>query len=543
MKKLTTLFLFLFSTYSFSQDYYTVANVISGTKPFEIQAKLDANTFTLKIVDINNSSADGLNYNYDVDKTVLSEGIQAVITKIDSDSTTATPAQKTIFEGVLDKIKLKKEALKSTLQKTTETIDGDPIQYSGAITLNTSVKLSKDDRKKCNGQMQNLVAEDDVLKINKAYINFFNNKASTIVLEGTVNNDPNEKVTVVNNSFSIPIRYFNNYGSTNTFSTGKNKCYKFDYNDVFSYDSDQHFNYSIANDELHFTKDTLVRPVQQRRFFDFFTAVLYTDVMAFDNNNSNSLVNAQAKLLLPLNQKNSLLWGANYTLFRQLLAEANLALYNGSNDTFRTIEITKTTTPSGTTNSSFNHFDLLTKNNINGSLTVDILSHEAKRFFSYLSLGYQGAFYRTALKVSTVNSGSGDEAKDDENISSLISTSHGPYLNVEIRPQTNFGADVSVSLNNLSYNGSSTIDDINIRQSMQDSGVRHFAFRYNVVNIKADFYWLTNPKKGKKGGIFARLGAFYHTQNYEIHPQFMVGYATNLTSFVNKFSAKNKDSE
>ncbi|MBQ0787175.1 MAG: hypothetical protein KBT69_06730 [Oceanihabitans sp.] len=540
MKKLTTILVFLISFYCYSQEYHTIDVVTINKNNYEVKAETKPATFKIQIINNAGQNAQSsINFTYNIDSTIVSNTIITLIKGLDTLPDVYVPSEieAAKLDVLLEKIKKKKKALRTS----TEIIDGEPAQYSGKITLNNKVKLTKGSDKCMNiGQDQeNIAKTDDVLNIKKAYINFFNNKASTIVLEGFINGDENEKVTVVNNNFSVPIRFFNNYGSTNRFSTSKNKCYKIDYNDVFSYDSDQHFNYSIANDELHFDKDTLIQPVIQRQFFDFFTAVLYTDVMAFDNNNSNSLVNAQAKLLLPLNQKNSLIKSANYTLFRQVLAEANIALYNGSNDTFRTIEITKNSTENG----SFSNFDLLTKNNINGTLHVDVLSHEAKRFFSHISLGYQGTFYRTALNIAEINSGNGDDAKDDASIASLISTSHGPYLNVEIRPQTNFGADVSLSLNKLSYSGANTINAIHIRDTIEDQGVDYFGVEYNIVNIKADFYWLTNPEKGKKGGVFVRLGAFYHTQNYEVYPQLMVGYATNLTSFVNKFSPKTKENK
>ncbi|MDO6598191.1 hypothetical protein Q4512_14805 [Oceanihabitans sp. 2_MG-2023] len=537
MKKLITLLVLLFSVHCFSQEYHIVDYVVIGTQDnndYQIHAKFNDNDFNLKIAN-KNAHEESIGIPYKVDEAVFNRAIINLIKEKLDTTVVHSDLSDEAAKIILNKISNKKKSLRSL----TEIIDGEPAQYSGKITLNQTIPLKRVDTSKCNGQTQNFLEENTTpkLHIEKAYINFFNNKASTIVLEGRVNNDSTEKVTVVNNNFSVPIRFFNNYGSKNKFKTNKNICYELEYNDIFDFDSDQHFNYSVANDELHFDKDNLEQQVRQRQFFDFFTAVLYTDVMAFDNNNSNSLVNAQAKLLLPLNQKNSTIGTANYTLFRQMIAEANIALYNGSNDTFRTIEISKNSTENG----SFSNFDLLTKNNINGSLSVDVLSHEAKRFFSYISLGYQGAFYRTALKTSIINSGDGDTAKDDENISSLISTSHGPYLNIEIRPQTNFGADVSLSLNNLSYSGANSIGDINIKETIVDNGVEHFGFQYNVVNIKADFYWLTNPKKGKKGGVFARLGAYYHTQNYQVHPQLMVGYATNLTSFVNKFSPNKEE--
>ncbi|WP_299889971.1 hypothetical protein [uncultured Lacinutrix sp.] len=520
MKKISSLFILFISITLYGQDYQTVDNVVIQNNIYEVQAKYEPSSFVLKIIDGTNSTESGNIINA-VDSTVFFNIFKQLVLSLDSAATFAVP-ETTAIEGTRTKISKKREALKSVLQKTTETIDGEPIEYSGTITLNNIVKIKTTDSDECGDQKQKILGDSEpVLNINKAYISFFNNKASTIVLEGKIDNDSTKKIVIVNNDFSVPVRYFNNYGSTNSFSINndRKKCFEIDYNDVFDYGANQHFNYSIANSELHFKKDTLVRSVRQRSFFDFFTAVLFTDALALDQNNSNSLINAQAKLLIPINQRNIGKW----SFIRQMLTEVNIALYNGSSDNTRIIE--------SKDGSTFSNFDLLKKSNLNGKLNLDLISHEAKGYFSYISLGYNATFHRTAFKQTTTVTGQEDSVETAQ----LFSLSHGPVINVEIRPQTNFGADISASLENLTYNNGNEISGTNIESLMTDKGFNHFGFKYNVVNVKADFYWLTNPTKGKKGGIFARIGGFYHTQSYNIYPQLMVGYATNLTSFVNRF--------
>ncbi|WP_452219596.1 hypothetical protein [Lacinutrix salivirga] len=527
MKKIIFLLLLVIVSFASAQDYIPIDNIIINNSAYEVQAKFDSSSFKLKTIDASNKNKETINYMYDIELEVFAASFINHLKTIDNGVKDNILEEKQAIESLRKKILAKKEALKTESQRLTEGIDGLEDEYSGKIILNKTITLKPD--KKCKGQTDNVNSlTEATLNIEKAYLNFFNNKASTILIEGNING--NDNVVILNDEYSIPIRYFNNSGNTNSFKVN-GSCYTIDYNSVFDFKSDQHFNYSLANEELVLTPDKPSQRVKQRRFFDFFTAILYTDAMAFDNNQTNSLVNAQARLLLPLNQRNSsnfLFTGGNYTLLRQLTTEVNVALYNGSNNELREIQLVT----NGSEPLSFEHFELLTKNNFSGTLNLELLTHEAKRFFSHISLGYNASFYRTAINNTIVNT----VGQDDNKTGSLFSVSHGPILNIEIRPQTNFGADVNVSLNNLTYNGADSVAGIeDVSALINNNDIRHFVAKYNVVNIKADFYWLTNPEKGSKSGIFARLGGFYHADSYQIHPQLFVGYATNLTSFVNRF--------
>lgn len=83
------------------------------------------------------------------------------------------------------------------------------------------------------------------LTIKKKHVSFFNSKANTIVLIA----ENNENITFISNSHSVPIRHFNIYGSTVTAKNKKHESITIYYNDVFNYEPDQYYNYSVGNNQ------------------------------------------------------------------------------------------------------------------------------------------------------------------------------------------------------------------------------------------------------------------------------------------------------
>ncbi|SFD39823.1 hypothetical protein [Algibacter pectinivorans] len=370
------------------------------------------------------------------------------------------------------------------------------------------------------------------LKVTSATVQFFNNKAATIKIRAKLNESID--LIFINSDFSVPIRYFNIYGSrVSTFMPekddfGQRTKIEIDYNDVFDFlNYKDSYSYSVANDKMELYKDkegksTHMAKVKERRFFDFFSAIIYSDLMGFNTESPNSLVNAQARILLPINLLN---W-KKLSFFRQLTAVTNFSMQNSFDDENRFINIKD--------EEQFNNFDLLRKNNLYGKLSVEVLTHEAKGFFTNIGLGYSAGFYRTGFKLTNIV----DNEEDKIFTKQLFSIAHGPYLNFEIRPQSNFGADITFSLEDLNYAGDEKFNDASFSESLiTNKGKDHFGMPYNLLNLEANFYWLTNPKTSV-GGVYAKLGSYFHTNTNSIYPQFMVGYATNLTSFVDKFQSK-----
>ena len=58
-----------------------------------------------------------------------------------------------------------------------------------------------------------------------------------------------------------------------------------------------------------------------------------------------------------------------------------------------------------------------------------------------------------------------------------------------------------------------------------------------VLRLQLNLYSKIDPDKSN-GGVYARIGGFYHLGAKDFYPQILVGYATNLSSFVNKFAKK-----
>ncbi|KAA5821410.1 hypothetical protein FPF71_16155 [Algibacter amylolyticus] len=370
------------------------------------------------------------------------------------------------------------------------------------------------------------------LKVTSATVQFFNNKAATIKIRAELNESID--LIFINSEFSVPIRYFNIYGSrVSTFMPekdvfGQRTKIEIDYNDIFDFlNYKDSYSYSVANDKkvLFKTegKSTHKVKIEERRFFDFFTAIIYSDLMGFNTESPNSLVNAQARILMPLNLRNI----SKLTPIRQFTAVTNFSMQNSFDDENRFINIKD--------EEQFNNFDLLRKNNLYGKLSLEVLTHEAKGFFTNIGLGYSAGFYRTGFKLTNIV----DNEEDKIFTKQLFSVAHGPYLNFEIRPQSNFGADITFSLEDLNYAGDDTINELSFSKTLlSNTGKDHFlSMPYNIINLEANFYWLTNPKTSV-GGVYAKLGSYFHTDTNSIYPQFMVGYATNLTSFVDKFQSK-----
>lgn len=542
MKNFTLLLCLFIGYLAFGQEEekeFTFLNNISADgKLFTVKSHLEENYFLLRYGH-GTDSIQSNEYSYAITRTqFINDVIAKLVEGFSIDATKVTDAEKEKIETLLNDVDSQVEANKTEAQRTTEAIDAAGDEFSAVLSLHkkvpyySTVKDSTYTDKDGKTKKTYSKTPIDSLTVESAYLNFFNNKASTIVITAK---EPKSGKTLefINRQFSIPIRYFNIYGSSVSAQAELNGEYiKIEYNDVFDYEpSSEHFNYSVANreyllDTKNSTKDVKQEVnIVQRRFFDFFTGILYSDVMGINTENENSLVNAQVRLLIPMNLRNWRKW----TFTRQFTTEANVALINELGDNSRVIEL------DDTENTTFSNFDLLRKNNLYAKINLDVFTYESKGWFLNTSLGYSAAFYKTGFQYTSVN----DSGQDETTTAQLFSLGHGPYINFEIRPQNNFGADVRFSLEDISYNDTDMLAGKSVRKElMTDTGQNHFLVKYNTAAVEANFYWLLNPETSK-GGVYAKVGTYYHTQSHDIFPQILVGYATNLTSFVNRFSKDN----
>ncbi|MEN8902092.1 MAG: hypothetical protein ABF247_12415 [Nonlabens sp.] len=521
MKTLLILFFALLSIQVHSQnteEYKYLQTVIIDGMVYQLNYLEKDNSFQFQIIkDTVTATTD--EYGWDSYKEVLATGIIQAINGSFSENlnlNTLDAVEKTALLALKEKILERKRASLEEEQRVLSDIDNAKDQYSGRLVLKKEAVIRKKETSdNCENDLINqlgpkVVLTNEVVKINKALVQFFNNKASSIYVEATYNN---EKIIFLNTSFSVPLRWFNTYGMSVTAITKNCEAITIDYNDVFDFESDQFFNYSIANDQVKLntkTEKERSQPVKQRRFFDFFTGVIYSDVLGLNSSNSNSVLNAQATLLVPMNTRN---W-SKVTATRQFLVSTSVALNNSFEDSTRFMGFQN--------GDRVNEFDLFTKRNINVDLYLDLLTYESKGWFLNTSLGYKGSFYRTGYRFTEVATGGLDQVQEGQ----VFSTGHGPYLNFEFRPQNNFGADI-----NFHYESFEFSDQVELGTTDFEKNVLNQ--KGDLVHVKANFYWLTNPQNSD-GGIYTSLGTSYHTGTDGVFPQFMIGYATNLTSFVNR---------
>lgn len=527
-------------------EFRTIDNISLNSKVYTVKAKYSQRDFNFKICKLDTTCIGPTqDFSLKIIPENLVDGVVAFVSqKVDTTlrDSLVRDTEKQQISQLLEKVKNLIEEDKTEAQRLFESIDKGSNSSSGMLLLNRKVPFKKvtDGRQ---GQLNKISIDDssENLIIKEAFVHFFNNKATTIFIQAVYRSgNKTENLSFLNNSHSVPIRSFNFYGDDKRKDEKKSKTYELAaqtktgesiiiaLNDVFDYVNNKSFNYSVANTEVTLktsTKDSASVNIPQRRFFDFFTGVIYSDVLGANSENSNSLLNAQASLLIPMNQKNTRKWTAT----RQFLTTANIALNNSFDDNSRFIAFSN--------NENVNHFDLLRKNNLNARVALDVITYESKGWFLNTSLGYSGAFYRTGFRNTLVQ----DQGEDVITEGQVFSSAHGPYLNFEFRPQTNFGADITLSMENFAFNDSQMINERDFgREILVNGETEEFILKHNILSVAANFYWLTNPEKGN-GGIFARLAATYHTPTNSIFPQFFVGYATNLTSFVNRFKPKENE--
>jgi hypothetical protein len=414
----------------------------------------------------------------------------------------------------------KKEFI-DTIEALTRQIENLKPKFSGLLQVNKSVKVYQFSSGKYSA-VQNVEFQPEY-----ATVRFFNNKAKELIIVGKYKNqdkpEQNPEFVVMNFQYSIPLRGFNN--STQYVRISPNdqdaEGYYLRYNDVFHYyPSESSYSYSARNNEYRIEAGKSAKIVQ-RRLADYFTAVIFSDFLGLNSDSSNSLLQAEGRLKAPL-------WINNWryvSFFSSIRADLNASIYNGFDDNSRFI--TPVNAPQGLVSAELdtlriNNFDYVKFNNVNAFIGIDLVNVELKGLSSELSFGYGMRYYRAGVKY-TIESEGGDQERTYQ----LNALSHEVSTNLEIRPQLNFGADLNIGFNWI--NGRGSLGDIPIKYNEDNRREDRI-----VARVLLNVYSMIDPDTSNDG-IFARIGGFYHLGAKDFYPQIMVGYATNLTSFVNKF--------
>lgn len=411
----------------------------------------------------------------------------------------------------------------STLLKKIENLEP---QYSGILKLNKEgVRIYKITSRIFKNDSIGL-DEDAVFVPNYATVRFFNNKAKDIEVIGTLKHKESKKnreFVTRNIRHSIPLRGFINSTQYVKISPNDDDAdgYFLNYNDLFHYyPSERTFNFSVRNNDYRIKAGDSVK-VEQRRLADYFTAVIFSDFLGLNSENANSLLLAEGRLKVPLWISNVSIWSA----FSALRADINATIYNGFDDSSRfmtPVNAPNGVSPNELSTLEINIFDYIKYNNINAGIGLDFLNIELKPLSTEWSFGYGVRYYRAGARYMIQKADADEERKYQ-----LNALTHEISTNFEIRPELNFGADINLGFNWLNARGSlKNIPIVYSKNSNMDDK--------SVVRIQLNLYSKIDPRNSNDG-IYARLGGFYHLGSKDFYPQIMVGYATNLSSFVNKF--------
>lgn len=436
--------------------------------------------------------------------------------------------QKCVTYNQKELISYKTEPYQKTKDSLLDAIDNQKTRYSGILKLNGEIPLFYLDTSKIdiNNVSRENVISNYVFKPRFSTIRFFNNRVKKVVLVGDIVNKQNnakEEFISINFNYSIPIRSLNDQTKEiSVFSSKSLKNVYFYYSDVFNYYPHEHtHNYSVKNKEYRVNINDSVK-VEERKLADYVTPVIFSDFLGLNSNNSNGLVQAEAVALIPL-------WIRNYkyfSLFSSIRADFNASLYNGFDDDSRYIN-EQGFLPFDSNKVSINPFDFVKFANVNTGLSLNFLSIELKGLSSSLNFGFGVRYFRSGFKYTQI-----DTSRQDPDIvtrDQLNSLSEEFLINFQIRPQANFGADLNFSYNYIHPAGAK--NNAIIDNFVEDHGQRKF------IRFSLDLYSKINPDVSQ-GGVYARLGGFFHLADgsQEFYPQIMVGYATNLSSFVNRFT-------
>lgn len=522
------------SDYSFINNYVLTHITDNITKDFAVSIKqnFNENYFLLKFCDDESKCGIAQKMPYNIDKTEFENKVTNLIQQklLDSNYKMSEIDLALLYSKIKSfnekkVINEKTEEDKQKLTELIEKIENLETQYSGVIKLNKTIRTYKIDpnfstlfglyksfKKPVEEKSEKFVIKD-------AHLRFFNNKLKDVVIVGYLENNPDIEFRVLNISYSIPMRSFNN--STQYLPISPNdddaKGLYININDVFDYDKLDSYNYSVRNKEYNINAGETIK-IEERRLMDYFTAVIFSDFLGLNNNSTNALIQAEGRIKIPI-------WISNIkkkSIFNALSADVNATIYNGFDDSSRFIEPIEVITDGDKTSFLINNFDYIKNNNINAGINLGLFNWEWKGLYTEFNFGYGLRYFRAGLRHTIVNDG-----VDNVKTFQLNALSHELVANFEIRPQLNFGADLNLAFNWL--NGRGATDDVTIIMNQDNNNDDK-----SVLRVQLNLYSKLNPDK-TNDGIYARIGGFYHLGAKDFFPQILVGYATNLSTFVNKF--------
>lgn len=451
------------------------------------------------------------------------------------------------------KVQANKREFNDSLKDVITQLENEGKTYSGQFVLNNLVDLYeykdvKVDRKNMFGNKktnddgsvkQKTVSKfvlNDKLKLGVDSINIhiFNNRADNITIVGKLSDNDNKTQVFTNRFYSLPLREFNHRKQLNSIVTN-DKTYYYYYDDVLDYLPYNKYNYAAKNAEYKVKKDDTTRVVE-RKIGDYFTGIFFTDILGLNSSNGNSLIIAEGRLRIPWHLRN---WG-KYTVFDNISLYASVALVGGLENSSRKVRIDNFTNPDLAADENADkliadNFNLLDLNNVDAGINLTAFTFEWKGASTFMHLRYGLRFLRTGVvynlnEVTTMpdpndsNNTITEETLLETREFQVYSIGQEAEIHFEFRPQALIGGDLTAGLNWFGPTGTNQSDvDFNTTN--------------NTPNLKllANVYAYTDSENSNSG-VYVRFGGHYNLGNSRLFPQLLVGYATNLSSFVNKLT-------
>lgn len=531
--KIVLLALLLMGFYAFSQDTYGLfSNFTYNSVPYEFKIKTTKSqekitSFKIQICKTSTDCKESIEMinNFDQETFIVALENTMKDSKLAGNTFSTTPEVKLQWKNIYNDL-MKDFNKKDVL---TELYDLQKIEYGGKIKMSEKpIPLKITD---------STLTEPLAFLPKYASIRLFNNKINSISVVGDIIREGKcvkdeakqneckkdtlkQEATLLNNMYSIPFRHTiidkrNKSAKINTTINGVE--YYIDCNALLDYKPfENNYTYSLKNKEYELKAGEELK-VEKRGLYDYFTAIIFSDFLGFNKEGGNSLLQAEGRVVIPANYVNL----GRFNTPEYLEAYLNASIYNGQEDGSGFVEFNVKDS-----SKNISSFELLRKNNVEAGLNIGFVSFEWKGISSSFILDYGIQMYRTKFRT----------VKDTVTTNyQLYSISHGPKLKIEVRPQINFGADINFGLLGLKYSGSNKgldmIEERNFRKEiLTDNGTL-----YNALFLTTNFYTKLSPNDGN-GGLYFRLGGYYDFHTKNVSPQVMVGYATNLTTFINKFS-------
>ncbi|MEQ5790796.1 hypothetical protein J4E06_07015 [Muricauda sp. NFXS6] len=401
--------------------------------------------------------------------------------------------------------------LQKELSATVEALENQKTKYSGQLVVQKKFDIRIKDE-------ESLPPKSFIVDF--ATVHFFNNRANKIAITGHLEGEPDHNRVLINNSWSLSLRDLNYKDQSNQVSSRDRQVFTFLYDDALDYIPYDRHNYAVRNGNVKLVPGDTVK-IKERNIGDYFTGVFFSDFLGLNSNNANGFIVAEGRIRVPMNLRSF----KKITLLDNISAYVSVNLVGGFEDNSRSVELGEY--QQGEQSFETDNFNLLGSNNVDAGLQVTPISFEWKGASTFIHARYGLRFLRTRasydfLVQSTETDGTPTNTLETADFQ-IYSIGQEAELNFEIRPQSTIGIDLTVGLN---WFGATGTNDNNI-DLVTNNNSRN-------LKVMANLYSLVSPDNSKSG-VFVRMGGHYNHGNNRIFPQIMVGYATNLTSFVNKF--------